>query len=92
MARKAKKKKKASSKASTRKKTKLKLRKKPLRDLAPRKKKTTSVKGGATKLTNPATLTNPSTLANPAAPTRAFAPPYVPVGPVVMGDNIRPPA
>jgi hypothetical protein len=46
-------------------KRKLKLGKKPLRDL-PAKAKAAGVKGGTLK---------------------TFAPPYVPVGPVVSGDN-----
>jgi len=55
-------------------KKKLKLRKKPLRDL-PAKAKGANVKGGAT-------LNPLNTLTSPAL-QRTFAPPYVPVAPVV---------
>ena len=58
---------------------KLTLRKKPLRDLAVPKKKTASVKGGTSSLT-------------PSQLQRAFAPPYVPVGPVVIPDQSIPPS
>jgi len=55
-------------------KKKLKLRKKPLRDL-PAKAKGANVKGGAT-------LNPLNTLTSPAL-QKTFAPPYVPVAPVV---------
>jgi hypothetical protein len=74
---------KASKKSAKKKKKTLKLRKKPLRDLPVRKKKTAAVKGGTATL---------SSLSPSQTAQRAFAPPYVPVGPVVIPDQSLPPS
>ena len=73
----------AKKKAKKSARKKLKLRKKPLADLPAKKKRAATVKGGATLTTATGTSLTTSALTPSPTQTAAFAPPYVPVGPVL---------